>query len=100
MTTPTTETAKEVLRGYGRANEAALASLMDVQDWQRIARQELERRATSIVQALDDAAPLRLSHLVRSMSGPCAAKWPTRSSRPLRRWRCLLSTTGGARARA
>jgi hypothetical protein len=55
MTTTTTETAKEVLRGYGRANEAALASLMDVQDWQRIARQELERRATSIVQALDDA---------------------------------------------
>ena len=41
MTTTTTETAKEVLRGYGRANEAALASLMDV--------------ATSIVQALDDA---------------------------------------------
>ena len=40
---------------YGRANEAVLASLMDVQDWQRIARQELERRATSIVQALDDA---------------------------------------------
>ena len=28
MITPTTETAKEVLRGYGRANEAALASLM------------------------------------------------------------------------
>jgi hypothetical protein len=58
MTTPTTETAKEVLRGYGRANEAALAGLaliMDAQDWQRIARQELERRATSIVQALDDA---------------------------------------------
>lgn len=38
MTTTTTETAKEVLRGYGCANEAALASLMDVQDWQRIAR--------------------------------------------------------------
>jgi len=28
MITPTTETAKEVLRGYGRANEAALASLL------------------------------------------------------------------------
>ena len=28
---------------------------MDVQDWQCIARQELEHRATSIVQALDDA---------------------------------------------
>lgn len=49
------ETAKEVLRGYGRANAAGLTSLMDVEDWQRIARQELERRATSIVQALDDA---------------------------------------------
>lgn len=49
------ETAKEVLRGYGRANAVGLASLMDVEDWQRIARQELERRATSIVQALDDA---------------------------------------------
>lgn len=54
MTKPTTETAKEVLRGYGRADEAALASLMDEQDWQRIARHELERRATSIVQVLDD----------------------------------------------
>ena len=49
-----TDATKEVLRGYGRTNEAALVSLLDVQDWQRIARQELERRATSIVQALDD----------------------------------------------
>ena len=55
MMTTTTEALSEVLRGYGRADETALASLMDVQDWQRIARQELERRATSIVQALDDA---------------------------------------------
>lgn len=55
MTTPATKTVKEVLRGYGRANEAALTSLLDVQDWQRIARQELDRRATSIVQALDNA---------------------------------------------
>lgn len=54
MTATTTETLTEVLRGYGRANDAALASLLDVSDWQRIARQELERRATSIVQALDD----------------------------------------------
>jgi hypothetical protein len=51
-----TDATKEVLRGYGRTNEAALVSLLDVQDWQRIARQELERRATSIVQALDDEA--------------------------------------------
>ncbi len=55
MTTTPIETAKEVLRGYGHANEAALVSLLEVQDWQRIARQELERRATSIVQALDEA---------------------------------------------
>ena len=55
MTTTPIDAAKEVLRGYARANEAALASLLDVQDWPRIARQELERRATSIVQALDSA---------------------------------------------
>lgn len=55
MVTTTTEALSEVLRGYGRADETALASLLEVSDWQRIARQELERRATSIVQALDDA---------------------------------------------
>lgn len=55
MTTLPIETAKEVLRGYGHANEAGLVSLLKVQDWQRIARQELERRATSVVQALDEA---------------------------------------------
>ena len=41
MTTPTTETAKEVLRGYGRANEAALASLMDVQDRKSVGRERV-----------------------------------------------------------
>ncbi len=55
MMTTTTEALSEVLRGYGRADETALASLLEVSDWERIARQELERRATSIVQALDDA---------------------------------------------
>jgi len=54
MTTPIIEAAKEVLLGYGRANEPALTALMNVQDWQRIARQELERRATAIVQSLDE----------------------------------------------
>ena len=60
-----------MLRGYGRANEAALASLMDVQDWQRIARQELERRATSIVQALDDATPRPSQRARRDMRAMC-----------------------------
>ena len=54
MMTTTTETLSEVLRGYGRADETALASLLEVSDWERIARQELERRATRIVQSLDD----------------------------------------------
>ncbi|AWE68531.1 hypothetical protein CSC32_5867 [Pseudomonas aeruginosa] len=31
-----------------------MASLLEVSDWERIARQELERRATRIVQSLDD----------------------------------------------
>ena len=54
MMTTTTEALSEVLRGYGRADESALASLLEVSDWERIARQELERRATRIVQSLDD----------------------------------------------
>ena len=54
MMTTTTEALSEVLRGYGRAEETALASLLEVSDWERIARQELERRATRIVQSLDD----------------------------------------------
>lgn len=54
MMTTTTEALSEVLRGYGRADETALASLLEVSDWDRIARQELERRATRIVQSLDD----------------------------------------------
>ncbi len=54
MVTTTTEALSEVLRGYGRADEAALASLLEVSDWERIARQELERRATRILQSLDD----------------------------------------------
>jgi hypothetical protein len=71
MTTPTTEAAKEVLRSYGRANEAALASLLDVQDWQRIARQELERRATSIVQVLDDATLETIAASTLNMRAMC-----------------------------
>lgn len=51
--TTATEAAKNILRGYGEKDQAALASLVEVQEWQRIARQELERRATSIVQVLD-----------------------------------------------
>jgi len=54
MTTTTTEALSQVLRGYGRADETLLASLQEVSDWSHIARQELERRATRIVQSLDD----------------------------------------------
>ncbi|HFT8021276.1 TPA: hypothetical protein ACGR8A_004679 [Escherichia coli] len=54
MVTTTTEALSEVLRGYGRADATALASLLEVSDWERIARQELERRASRIVQSLDD----------------------------------------------
>ncbi|EMI6952643.1 MULTISPECIES: hypothetical protein [Pseudomonadaceae] len=54
MMTTATEALSEVLRGYGRADETALASLLEVSDWERIASQELERRATRIVQSLDD----------------------------------------------
>ena len=47
---------KDILRGFGRSNEAALSTLAEFDDWQRIARQELEQRATGIIQALGDDA--------------------------------------------
>lgn len=50
-----TETAKEILFGYGRASKLSLEHLLEVQDWQSIARLELLRRATTIVQSMDNA---------------------------------------------
>jgi hypothetical protein len=55
MNTTTAEATKDILLGYGKHHQAALSSLLNVQDWQRIAQQELERRTTNIVQALDIA---------------------------------------------
>jgi hypothetical protein len=48
------EAVLDFLRGYGRSNTAALEGLAVLPNWRGIAQAELERRATSIVQALDD----------------------------------------------
>jgi len=56
MGDPLHNSVLDVLRGFGRRNEAALEDLAEFPEWQRIAQTELERRATSIVQALDDEA--------------------------------------------
>jgi hypothetical protein len=45
---------KEILQGFARKDPAGLANLLVIQDWDRIAEQELERRATIVVQSLDD----------------------------------------------
>jgi hypothetical protein len=47
---------KDTLLGFGRANARGLAALLEVTDWQRIARLEIERRTTRVIQALDDDA--------------------------------------------
>ncbi len=72
---------KDILRGFGRGNEAALVALQNVDDWQRIARAELERRATAIVQALDDdtlraiaAGEIDLPALCREVAADLAPK--------------------------
>lgn len=46
--------AMDILRGFGRRNEAALERLATFTDWPRIASAEMGRRATTIVQTLDD----------------------------------------------
>lgn len=48
------EALREVLRGFGRSDQAALQRLSLFDDWQRVAAAELERRATQIVEALDE----------------------------------------------
>ena len=45
---------KDFMRGFGRNNQAALQSLGLLDDWQRIAKDELERRATQVVEGLDE----------------------------------------------
>jgi len=71
----------DTLRGYGRRNQTALERLADFPDWQRIAQAELERRATSIVQALDEqilraiaAGELDFSQLCREAARELAPK--------------------------
>ena len=54
MSADTYASLKDTLRGFGRRNEAALERLALFSDWQRVAGAELERRATTIVQVLDD----------------------------------------------
>lgn len=46
--------ALEILRGLARSDGSALAKLAEVEDWRRIARAELERRATALIQMLDE----------------------------------------------
>jgi hypothetical protein len=48
------QAARDILKGFAHRNEAALEQLASFTDWRRVAGQELERRATAIVQALDD----------------------------------------------
>ena len=47
---------KDFLRGHLRAAPTAAEDLLRFADWRRVAAQELEARATRIVQALDDDA--------------------------------------------
>lgn len=54
MTNQTDLAVMDMLRGFGRGNEAVLDQLAAFPDWPRIARAELERRATIIVQSLDN----------------------------------------------
>lgn len=45
---------KDFLRGFGRNNQEALQRLSRFDDWRRVAATELERRATQLVESLDD----------------------------------------------
>lgn len=63
MTTTADSTAalKDFLRGFGRNNQEALQRLSLFDDWQRVAATELERRATQLVESLDDETLRRIA---------------------------------------
>jgi hypothetical protein len=46
---------KEVLRGYSRGDILRLDTLASIENWPVVAADELQRRATRVVQVLDDA---------------------------------------------
>lgn len=46
--------AKDYLRGFGSTGNNALQQLAAFKDWQRIAQQELERRACRVIGCFDD----------------------------------------------
>ena len=52
----TVEEIRDVLRGFGRRNQAALNALIEIADWPQAASAELRRRSTRIVEVLDNAA--------------------------------------------
>lgn len=49
------EQIKDYLRGMKRVRADHLPRLADFDNWQELARREVERRATHIIQMLDDA---------------------------------------------
>lgn len=49
-----TERVKAYLSGYGASSDRTLVQLAIFKDWRRLAQQELERRAYSLMQYLDD----------------------------------------------
>jgi len=71
MTTDAVTAATDILRGFGRRNEAALEQLAAFTDWPRIARAELERRATSIVQTFDEQTLLAIADGTVDLSALC-----------------------------
>ena len=65
------EALKEILRGYGRQDATMLSNLQQVENWQAIAVQEQNRRATRIVEALDEATLSAIADGSFDMAAAC-----------------------------
>ena len=46
---------KQILRGYSRGDILQLATLASIENWSAVAAEELQRRATRVVQVLDES---------------------------------------------
>ena len=52
----TVEEIRDVLRGFGRRNQAALNALIEIADWPQAASAELRRRSTRFIGVFDEEA--------------------------------------------
>jgi hypothetical protein len=75
MNQTNTEAIKEILQGFARKDPTGFEGLLGIAHWDRIAKLELERRATIVVQALDEEALAAIAASEVDFRELCKSVW-------------------------